>query len=242
MTLELFYWPGLQGRGEFIRLALEEAGLEYIEVGAGRAEDNQGVPAITHWLDGEDVARPPFAPPFLKVGSEVIGQTAAILMWLGAHHGLAPTEESARLWTHQVQLTIADAVVEAHESHHPVSAGLYYEDQREEAQRRAVDFREARIPKFLGWFDRVMSHNPAGPAFLVGDALTYADLSLYQLVEGLLYAYPKATTRALAECPNVVALHSAVGERPRIKAYLESGRRIPFNAGGIFRHYPELDG
>ncbi|WP_085318314.1 glutathione S-transferase [Derxia lacustris] len=241
MALELFYWPGVQGRGEFVRLALEEAGVEYIEMGAGNETQGRGVPSITHWLDGAEVERPPFAPPFLRVGDRVIGQSALILMWIGEHYGLAPKDEPSRLWTHQVQLTIADAVVEAHESHHPVSAGLYSEDQRAEAQRRAIDFREARIPKFLRWFETLMARNPAGPQFLIGDALTYADLSLFQLVEGLSFAYPKATARALAECPKVVALHAAVAARPRIKAYLESGRRIAFSEGGIFRHYPELD-
>jgi glutathione S-transferase len=190
----------------------------------------------------EHAQHPPFAPPFLKDGETVIGQTAAILLYLGARHGLAPKDPEGGLWTHQIQLTLSDFVAEAHDTHHPVGVGLYYEDQKQEALRRAQEFRDDRIPKFLDWFETILARNPAGPTHLVGRSLTYVDLSLFQAVEGLSYAFPKATARALKTSPRLAALHDAVAERPRIKAYLASPRRIPFNEEGIFRRYPELDG
>lgn len=236
MAYELFYWPDIQGRGEFIRLTLEEAGAEYVDVARGP----NGMAAMMAVM--EDAARPPFAAPFLRDGDLVIGQTAAILFYLGPRHGLAPAGEAERLWLHQIQLTIADVVAEAHDTHHPVGAHLYYEDQKAEAARRAQGFREQRIPAFLDWFELILSRNPAGSRHLVGDGLTYGDLSLFQLVEGLSYAFPRATARALARAPRVAALCRMVRERPRIAAYLASSRRIPFNEDGIFRRYPELDG
>ena len=236
MAYELFYWPKIQGRGEFVRLMLEEAGAEYVDV----ARRPGGMAAMMAVM--ADAARPPFAAPFLRHGEVVVGQTAAILLYLGPRHGLAPAEEAGRLWLHQIQLTIADVVAEAHDTHHPVGADLYYEDQKAEAARRAQGFREQRIPAFLDWFERVLARNPAGDRHLVGDALTYGDLSLFQLVEGLAYAFPRATARALDQAPRVAALCRAVRERPRIAGYLASTRRIPFNQDGIFRRYPELDG
>ena len=119
---------------------------------------------------------------------------------------------------------------------------LYYEDQKPEALRRAKSFREERIPKFLGWFERVLARNPEGAGQLVGSALTYADLSLFQIVEGLAYAFPRRMRRTLTEVPRLTALRRAIARRPRIRAYLNSDRRIAFNEQGIFRHYPELDG
>ena len=235
MAYELYYWPTIQGRGEFVRLALEEAGASYIDV----ARESEGLAAMMRMMEHPD--RPPFAPPFLKDGETVIGQTAAILLYLGARHGLAPKDPAGGLWTHQIQLTLGDFVAEAHDTHHPIGVGLYYEDQKEEALRRSEDFRTGRIPKFLGWFEQILARNPAGGSHLVGKTLTYADLSLFQVVEGLTYAFPKAMSRALKDAPGIAALHSAVADRPRIKAYLASSRRIPFNEKGIFRHYPELD-
>jgi len=236
MTYELYYWPTIQGRGEFVRLALEEAGAEYIDA----ARESEGVAVMMRMMEGAD--HPPFAPPFLKDGETVIGQTAAILLYLGARHGLAPKDPAGGLWTHQIQLTIGDFVAEAHDTHHPVGVGLYYEDQKQEALRRAQEFRDSRIPKFLNWFETILARNPSGDRHLVGLSLTYVDLSLFQVIEGLSYAFPKTTKRALKKAPRVAALHDAVTERPRIKAYLSSPRRIPFNEEGIFRHYPELDG
>ena len=231
MACELYYWPGIQGRGEFVRLALEEAGVDYVDVARGP----KGVEKLMAAL--KEDARPAFAPPFLRVDGVTIGQTAAILMFIGERHGLAPSDPAGRIWTHQLQLTIADLVGEAHETHHPVGASLYYEDQKAEALRRAREFTTQRIPKFLGYFARVLGQQD----YLLGQQLTYADLSLFQVLEGLDYAFPKASARELKRHPQLAALRQRVATRPRISAYLASSRRIPFNEEGIFRRYPELD-
>jgi glutathione S-transferase len=238
MRYELFYWPTIMGRGEFVRLALEEAGADYVDV----ARAPGGEARMLAVMRDEDVVTPPFAPPFLRAGRRLIAQTANILLFLGARHRLAPRTEAGTAWTHQLQLTIADLVVEVHDTHHPIASGLYYEDQLPEAKRRAADFRRNRLPKFLGYFERVLATNPRGSRFLVGAALTYADLSLFQVVAGLSYAFPTAMARSARKWPRVNALHESVADRPRIAAYLVSERRLPFNPQGIFRHYPELDG
>jgi glutathione S-transferase len=240
MTYELYYWPEIQGRGEFVRLALEQAGADYIDVARGAGAD-QGVKALMRGLKDPDALHPPFAPPYLRDGDIVIGQMAAILFYLGARLDLAPGDEAGRLWTHQIQLTLADLVAEAHDTHHPVGVSLYYEDQKPEALRRAEEFRRARTPKFFGWLERILDRNPAKSGWLVGEALTYSDLSAFQVVEGLRYAFPHATAHALQAAPGLSALAARVRELPRIKAYLASDRRIAFNRDGIFRHYPELD-
>jgi glutathione S-transferase len=242
MAYELYYWPGIQGRGEFVRLALEEAGADYIDVARGPSGENAGVGALMAVLEREDITHPPFAPPFLKDGDVIIGQTAAILFYLGDRLALAPRNAAKRLWVHQIQLTIADLVVEAHDTHHPLGADLYYEEQKPEALRRARHFREQRMPRFLGWFENILARNPKGDEHLVGKTVSYADLSLFQTVEGLIYAFPRRTKAILAEVPRVAALHQTIAQRPRIRAYLRSDRRLAFNEQGIFRHYPELDG
>jgi len=236
MPYELYYWPSIQGRGEFVRLALEEAGAEYIDVAR---DSKKGMAAMQSFMEKGE--RPPFAPPFLKDGDFVIGQTAAILFYLGGRHDLAPKEEAGRLWTHQIQLTIADCVLEAHDTHHPIASGLYYEDQKDEAARRTQDFRDNRVPKYLEWCETILARNPAGQKHLVGNRITYADLSLFQVCAGLTYAFPKLMKREWHKYPSVAALQEAVAKRARIKAYLASPRRIPFNESGIFRKYPELD-
>ena len=241
MTLELHYWPTIQGRGEFVRLALEAAGEPYVDVARGDRAEGQGVPAMLHWMEAADVVQPPFAPPFVRDGERLVGQTAAILHHLAPRLKLVARPEPARLWTHQIQLTIADMVTEAHDTHHPIGSGLYYEDQKAEASRRAREFCRERLPKFLGWFEAILVRNPAGSKHLVGARLSYADLSLFQLVEGLRYAFPKAAERALSRAPRVVQLRDRVAALPRVAAYLASERRIPFNEQGIFRRYPELD-
>ena len=242
MTYELYYWPTIQGRGEFVRLALEAAGVAYVDVARGKESDGLGVPALMRLMNGETTERPPFAPPFLRAGDLWIGQTANILHYIGAHHGLAPDDEGGRLWAHQLQLTIADLVDEAHDTHHPIAGSLYYEDQKDEARRRAAEFRKLRIPKYLGYFERVLQRNPAGDRHLVGDHLTTCDLSLFQVVAGLRYAFPRATSGLAKEFPRVAAtVHDAVATHPLVAAYLASDRRIPFNENGVFRHYAELD-
>jgi glutathione S-transferase len=237
MAYELYYWAGIQGRGEFVRLALEEAGAEYVDV----ARRPGGEQAMMRLLAGDEGEQVPFAPPFLKAGDLLIAQTANILLYLGAHHGLAPGDEAGRLWAHQLQLTIADFVDEAHDTHHPIASGLFYEDQPREAKARAADFRKSRTPKYLGYFEQVLEHNSASHEHLVGTELTYADLSLFQIVAGLRYAFPRMMARLEPKYPRVVAIHDGVAARPRIAAYLASDRRIPFNQHGIFRRYPELD-
>lgn len=238
---ELYYWPTIQGRGEFVRLALEEVGEPYIDVARQAGSSEEGESLIMDILEREDIRHPPFAPPFLKYGDLVIGQTAAILWFLGDRHELSPTGKDDKLWVHQIQLTIADLVTEAHDSHHPLGAELYYEEQKPEARRRAKFFREERIPKYMGWFERILARNEESEIWLVGDAISYADLSLFEVVEGLLYAFPAATNFALIGTPRVASLRHAVAQRPHIRAYLSSERRLKFNEHGIFRHYRELD-
>ena len=246
MTYQLHYWPGIQGRGEFVRLALEAAGAPYVDVARGDESAGRGIAAMAHYLESESVPRPPFACPFLVDGKRVIAQTAAILLYLAPRLGLVGKSEADQLWTHQIQLTIADLVVEAHDVHHPLGGNLYYEDQKREALRRAADFRKSRLPKFLQWFESVLQRNTRNPAgrmpHMVGSRLSYADLSVFQAVEGLRYALPKATRRSLKQTPLVVELHAGVATHRRVAAYLASDRRLPFNEQGIFRRYPELDG
>ena len=231
---ELYYWPSIQGRGEFVRLALEEAGADYVDV----ARRDGGVDLLTAALEVGD--HPSFAPPFLKAGEQTIGQVANILLYLGEQHGLAPRTEPGRLWVHQLQLTIADLVTEAHDTHHPIASMLYYEDQKPEAKRRAADFVETRIPKFMAYFARLLA-NPEPRDYLLGERVSYADLSLFQVIEGLRYAFPNAMKKVEQEHPELTGLRDRVAARPKIAAYLASPRRIPFNQDGIFRRYLELD-
>jgi glutathione S-transferase len=235
---ELYYWPTIQGRGEFVRLALEEAGADYIDV--ARRAGKRGLPAMMQLIDGRRIKRPPFAPPFLKAGPLVIAQTANILFYLGGRLGLAPREEAARLWVHQLQLTIADLVALIHDTHHPITGYLYYEEQRAAAKLATKYFWRYRLPKFLRYFEGVLQRS--GGPYLLGRKLTYADLSLFQIVEGLRYAFPKRMKRFERKVPRVLALHERVAKRPRIAAYLASPRRIPFSQWGIYRYFRELDG
>ena len=234
MRYELYYWPGIQGRGEFVRLALEEAGADYVDV----ARRKGGMEKLQRLMARSP--RPAFAPPFLKAGSLVVGQTANILAFLGPRHGLAPKGEAGRLWVHQLQLTMADLVKEAHDTHHPIASSLYYEDQKPEARRAARCFVAARMPKYLGYFENILASGGKG-SYLAGRALSYADLSLFQVVEGLRYAFPKAMHRLEQKLPHVIAVRDRIAQRPRITTYLSSSDRIPFNEHGIFRHYRELD-
>jgi glutathione S-transferase len=233
MRYELYYWPEIQGRGEYVRLALEEAGAAYVDV----ARESAGTPEMMRMMEEGDT--PPFAPPFLKAGKLVIGQTANILLYLGARHGLAPKTEAGKLWVHQLQLTISDLVLEIHDTHHPIGPSLYYEDQKAPAKRRSEDFWKERVPKYLGYFERVLKEN--GGAYVTGRRVTYVDLSLFQIVEGLRYAFPKRMKAFEGDVPGVLELHDRVAMRPNIKAYLASDRRIAFNESGIFRRYKELD-
>lgn len=235
MRYRLYYWSMIQGRGEFVRLALEDAGAAYDDA----ARSGDGMSAMMRMMDGAK-GKPPFAPPFLQAGKLVIAQTANILLYLGSRHGLAPKAEAGKLWVHQLQLTITDLVLEIHDTHHPLGPSLYYEDQRGPAKKRTDEFWNERVPKYLGYFEGLMEEG--GKAYITGRKATYVDLSLFQIVAGLRYAFPKRMKAFESEIPRLVELHDRVAARPNIKAYLESDRRIAFNEQGIFRHYRELDG
>jgi glutathione S-transferase len=234
MTYELWYWSGIPGRGEFVRLALEEARADYRDIALTEHGDEKmmaQMKAETH--------TPPLAPPFLKAGKLTIAQTANILLFLGERHGLAPKADAGRFWVHQLQLTLADLVAEVHDAHYPVASGLYYEDQKPEAAKRSKNFREERLPKYLCYFDGILERN--GTEWLAGKRVSYADLSLFHVVEGLRYAFPNTMKKLEKKYGQLALLHDRVAKRPRIAAYLASNRRQPFNTEGIFRHYPELD-
>jgi len=234
MPYELYYWPGIQGRGEYVRLALEDASAHYADV----ARSERGMAAMMKMMEARN-GTPPFAPPFLKAGRLVIGQTANILLYLGSRHGLAPKAEAGRLWVHQLQLTITDFVTEIHDTHHPLGPSLYYEDQRPPAKKRTEEFWKERVPKYLGYFERLLKSN--GGFYLTGRRAAYVDLSLFQIVEGLRYAFPKRMKAFERRIPGLIDLHDRVAVRPNINAYLASDRRIAFNEDGIFRHYKALD-
>ena len=233
MKYALYYWPFIQGRGEYVRLALEDAGADYDDVARG-----DGMAAMMRMMEARK-GTPPFAPPFLKAGKLVIAHTANILLYLGARHGLAPKAEGGKLWVHGLQLTITDFVLEIHDTHHPLGPSLYYEDQRAQAKKRTEEFWKERVPKYLGYFEELMEEG--GGTYVTGRRATYVDLSLFQLIAGLRYAFPNRMKAFERKVPHLVELHDRVAARPNIKAYLASDRRIPFNEDGIFRHYKELD-
>lgn len=230
MAYDLWYWTGIPGRGEFVRLALEAGGIPYRD----RARE-EGDEALLADMERRDPR--PFAPPYLVAKGLVIAQTANILAWLGREHGLAPKAEAGQTLAAQYQLTIADAVDEAHDVHHPIAGMLYYEDQKPEAKRRAEDFRKSRLPKYLGYFDHALKDG----GWLVGETWSYADLSLYHLIEGLRFAFPKRMKSVEKDMPRISAHRDRVAGLPELSDYLASDRRLPFG-NGIFRNYPELDG
>lgn len=236
VTCQLYYWPEIPGRGEFVRLALEYVGVSYVDVGR-----RGGADAVQSLLDDPALVNVAFAPPVLVTEEVCISQTANILLYLGERYGLAPTDTPARLWVNQLQLTLADWLTEIHDTHHPLGPGLHYEDQREEATRRAAVFHSDRLPKYMQYFERVIDANPATAGWLVGDAVTYADLSLFHTLEGLVYAFPEAMRLFAQGYPRMYALRERVRALPGVDEYLVSDRRLAFNQAGIFRHYPELD-
>jgi len=236
--IELYYWPEIPGRGEFVRLALEDAGVPYVDVVRGDEKNGQGIPAMMKLMKGEGTDTPPLAPPFIRDGDRVIGQAALVLFYLAPKIGLSPQDEAKKLWAHQLQLTITDLVEEVHSTHHPVDKGGWYKDQVPESVRFAKTFCETRMPKFLEYFEKALTNSPS--AYLAGESLTYIDISLFYVVQGLRYAFPKASERVLKKTPKVVALYDLVAERPNIKKYLASDRRKPFS-NGIWRQVAELD-
>lgn len=238
MPYELYYWDGIQGRGEFVRLALEDAGADYVDV---TREPGRGTPEMMKLMESTSEAHIPFAPPFLKDGGLIVSHVANILFYLGPKLGLAPRDEALRWFANGLQLTITDFVAEVHDTHHPIATSKYYENQKEEAGARTIEFLTSRIPKFLGYFERVLRQNPAASGYALGHDVTYVDLSLFQIMEGLAYAFPKAMKHYAGHYPGLGKLRDTVKTRPNIAAYLASPRRLAFNENGIFRHYPELD-
>lgn len=241
MAYDLYYWPMIPGRGEYPRLVLEAAGVIYRDVARLPESEGGGIAAMQAFIAGEKGHLPPFAPPFLVDGDRVVSQAAEISILVGERHGLAPTGEAERLFARSIALTTADLVAEAHDVHHPLGVGLYYEDQTDAARERALGFREERLPKFLGWYERILAGNPAGSGALVGDAISYADLGLFQTIAGLRYAFPRRMKTLAPDYPGIAALVERVAAAPRVAAYLASDRRMAFNEDGIFRNYPELD-
>ena len=241
MPYKLYYWPMIQGRGEVIRLSFEEAGVEYIDVARNNQgqEDNQN--AIIDILQNTNLMSPPFAPPFLIDGDIIIAQAAAILQYLAPKIGLIGESQEEQIFAHQIQLTVSDFLTEVHDTHHPIASELFYEDQIEESKRRSANFIKIRIPKYLNYFEKIISNNKSNSGWLIGNSLTYPDLSLFQIIEGLHYAFPKAFANIAGNYTNTITLRDAVAARPNIASYLKSNRRIEFNTMGVFRYYPELD-
>ena len=241
MPYKLYYWPMIQGRGEVIRLSFEEAGVEYIDVARNNQgqEDNQN--AIIDILQNTNLMSPPFAPPFLIDGDIIIAQAAAILQYLAPKIGLIGKSNKEQTFAHQIQLTVSDLLTEVHDTHHPIASELFYEDQIEESKRRSANFIKIRIPKYLNYFEKIISNNKSNSGWLIGNSLTYPDLSLFQIIEGLHYAFPKAFANIAGNYTNTITLRDAVAARPNIASYLKSNRRIEFNTMGVFRYYPELD-
>jgi glutathione S-transferase len=245
MAYEFYYWPMIQGRGEVVRLALEEAGANYVDVARqcdGDQEDNRA--AILKILQNGGLERPPFAPPFLvDTGNSdlMIAQAANILSYLAPRLGLIKDNAADQVFAQQIQLTVSDLLTEAHDTHHPIASALYYEDQIEESKKSATHFIELRMPKHMAYYESIIANNPSASGWLIGDSLTYPDLSMFQIIEGLRYAFPRAFARVQGRYPKMLALHKAVAARPNTAAYLVSDRRIDFNTMGVFRHYPELD-
>ena len=247
MRYELYYWPTIQGRGEFVRLALEAAGAEYVDVARLPKSKGGGSSSLMGYIDDPDAKRPPFAPPYLKAGKLVISHTAEILQFLGPRLKLISADTANRMWAHQLQLTITDLLVEVHDTHHPIASSLYYHQQKREARRRTLHFIRERAAKYLDYFERVLQSNAKtkgrmlGKAHMIGRALSYVDLSVFQVIAGLRYAFPRTMRRIEPNYPGLTGLHDFVAVHPNVSAYLNSKRRIPFNEYGIFRHYPELD-
>jgi len=233
MTLQLWYWPSIPGRGEFIRLPLEAAGVPYRDMAR-----ELGADALMEDMEKRQGHRP-FAPPYIVDGGLVIGQVAHILTVLSDRHGFGAGELSRDLQLIQLQLDITDVVEEVHSVHHPLGVGKYYEEQKEAALIRAKEFREERMVKWLNHFEHELSLE--GGPFVLGERWSHVDTSLSQLLRGLAYAFPRRSAALQGRYPRLQACREAVANLPGVAAYRASDRCIPFNKDGIFRHYPELD-
>ena len=240
MKYQLYYWPHIQGRGEYVRLALEEGEANYVDVARLPESDGGGRPAVARMLQDLSNKHPPFAPPLLQAGKFIVSHTANVLHYLGPRLGLAPKADGQRLWAHGLQLTMTDFVREAHDVHHPIANSLYYEDQKPEALRRAGHFKKDRLTKFLNYFETVASRS--GGPYMLGKSLSYVDLSMFQVMASLNVAFPQAMAGLKATLPRLNDLHNRVESRPRIARYVASPARLPFSTHDLMRHYPELDG
>ena len=238
MIYELFYWPEIQGRGEFVRLVLEDLGVDYVDV----CRAPGGMERLRELLQGNGAPLMSFAPPILHAGELWLSHTAAITSFIAELHGLAPSFEQERLTARSLALTIADLATEAHDTHHPITSELHHEEQAGPARLRAEAFRTRRMPKFLRYLERTIERNDRLSGATAGGEITYVDLAAFQAVEGLKYAFPRAFARLVPELPRLLELHSRVAVRPRLAGYLTSERRLPFSQQDLFRHYPELDG
>lgn len=249
---ELLYHPGIPGRGEFIRLVLEAAGVPYKDLANDSIEGAYSVQAIIDpsSTGDDDGNPPPFAPPALRIPSEgkrgtalVIYQTPSILAYLGDRLGLAGADQAERAWVLSHTLTALDCNNEVHDTHHPIAVSEYYEAQMDEALKKAKVFREHRIPKFLGYFERLLMGNKehGGGRYLVGCKLSFADTTVWQVLSGLEFAFPREIEARKQEYPTLFEkFYPSIREEKGIKEYLASNRRLPFGMG-VYRHYPELD-
>jgi glutathione S-transferase len=233
MAYRLWYWPTIQGRGEFVRLPLEAAGIAYHDCAREKRAEALIANMASHDRHG------PFAPPYLELDGMIVAQVANILMFLGERHELAPSNMADRLWLNELQLTVSDFVAEVHNVHHPISMSSYYEDQKDAAIEASKDFRAERIPKFLGYFEAALNAHVGD--WLIDHRWTYVETSLFQIVEGLRYMFPRRMAAIEGDYPSLIRVHGQIADLPGIRAYLKTDRRIPFNTDGIFRHYPELD-
>ena len=171
----------------------------------------------------------------------MIAQSAKILLYLGPRLKLAPRDEAGRLWLHQLQLTVTDFVKEIHDTHHPLGGEFYYEDQKPEAKRYAQGFLAERAPKYLGYFETVLTKERR--ALCAGAQVTLCRSFAVPADRGPALRLPQGDEAHRAQACRASSLcATASPKRPGIKAYLASPRRIAFNESGIFRHYPELDG
>ncbi|KAI0012376.1 glutathione S-transferase protein-like protein [Xylariaceae sp. FL0662B] len=241
---ELIYYTGVPGRGEHVRLMFEEAGAPY--------EDTQFLSfdkareTVTHWLGAGGHGNPKyFAPPLFKHGDLVMSQTPNILLYLGPKLGLAGSREDDVYRVNALALTALDGLCnEVHDSHHPIAVMLPYEDQKEESLRRSQYWIKNRLLTHLEyWQKALVGDKETGGPWLLGTTLTYADLVLFQCLDGTTYAFPNAMKQAResGKYDRVFELWEAVKARPNIAAYLGSNRRQKYQDWGIYRHYPDND-
>lgn len=235
MSYQLWYWPDIPGRGEFIRLPMEAAGIAYSEPARTAAD---GLAAVAAYLETLD-QQPAFAVPLLDTGSEQIAQTPNILAFLGEEHGIGPAGAAQRRYLNQLQIDMADFAEEMHSTHHPVSAYLYYEDQKAEAARVAEAFRTDRVGKYLAHFERAARTSDGD--WLVGDEWSCGDTSMAQLLDGLCYAFPRRMAILAPEFRKLQTIRRKISALAGIVSYRQSSRWQAFNQEGLLRHYPEHD-